>query len=327
MADNSTHRQHVLEAVRDVTVEDFGRNFEPIYERAHQMLRDFPLRVDEEIRNVLNHLRLAYDADTFDEGMLNVARGRRHIYFAIYLCFSQMIEHETKLAERHLGIPNERTDPAVLGLHRRLAAIKETRNGIPKIELERRSKADEIEEDTNRLVETDEQLEKSLLELNTFYADLREAFPSPIEIDAPSSLATPARLQVTLDKLVLIEQQQNPDAQISELESSILRQQELLAEEEVKVRRRQVIFLVIASLSACTFLVVGALWANHPQVTLLPVALLLAIFFCVSAFVLFRIFQKHKSRVSFESELLKRYLKTRLELLNAQLANRNRSAL
>lgn len=320
-------KQLVLETVRDFTVEDFGNNFEPIYERAHQVLRDFPLRVDEEIRNVLNHFRLAYDAEDFDSSMANVIRGRRHIYFAIYLCLTQIIDHQLKLAGNHLGTLNERTDQRVSEFRSRLAGIKGLRRSIPNVELVVRPTSAKIEDDINWLIGVNQRLEVGILQFNKFHADLTQVFPSQLPTGSIDSLGYPDRLDLAIGRIVLIENQES-SLQSAELRSLISEQRALLAKEERHVWRPPIFFLIfLALLLVCVFLVVDKWWAGSFQTELRFVAVPFAVLFVAIAYFIIHRSRKFKNRVDFELEVLKKYEEARLEWLDLETKGDNTAAI
>jgi len=166
-------RWRILAAVKAITVNDFGKNFEPIYERAHQSIGDFPHRADLEIRNGLSHFFRAITAKVYQESALDIIRARRHIRFAIYLCLVQMIERQLLRSLAVIETLNERNVDTKKMLRRRQKITNRLKQVRP-ISLEPRSKKSDLLRDIAGVTLTNIQLELALLEVNELCVDLQK---------------------------------------------------------------------------------------------------------------------------------------------------------
>jgi hypothetical protein len=176
---NAHEKKVVQEIVLRFLEDDYGRDFQPIFERAVQVSRGLVVEANDEIRVAHNHCAYALGRDaskkTLDKALFEIDRGRRHLQQAKYVCLVQMFSLQIRDAtERVSKIGNKKSNGDVQG---RLDALVETESTIAVLSVKQRFSREEIVADMAESVEVNKRLELLLTEVNQLIEHLDSNFP------------------------------------------------------------------------------------------------------------------------------------------------------
>jgi len=145
-------RRQVQEQICWIIENDCHRDFEPVFERAYQLLGVSPAGAESELRNANNHKALALQSDVFADAELNLARARRHYHYGKYLCLVQIVSHQLSYCNDYLTTVENDFGQVFPDLQRRYADVVRAKDDIDLLDVPRRSKsALEVGQDSERI--------------------------------------------------------------------------------------------------------------------------------------------------------------------------------
>lgn len=171
-------------AVSDILAEDYGQDFDPIYEVTVRATRDtLPSQPINEIRNFATHLANALTEPDPIEVQLELARAMRHLRLATYdaLVITLLAQEDYLLAFLN-GI--EKSKGSHPEFRKQVETIAQERREIPRIEPNTESDMETIAADVNRTTTANELLEKVITRCNELAKVLEAKFGESIVVIA-----------------------------------------------------------------------------------------------------------------------------------------------
>ncbi len=171
---NADEQRSIAEEVTKLLSTDYRLDFEPIFERAAQVMNAIPLRASEEIRIVQTHCSNAVTSDNFGQGDLEIARARRHLQQAKYECLLVMTTRQSEVISSYalevdVKDPSQR-ETVKAAFH----AAEYDFKRLPKLRSVARTSRNEILQDIESAIQVNIQLEEHLTRLNSFIEAIRD---------------------------------------------------------------------------------------------------------------------------------------------------------
>jgi hypothetical protein len=172
-------KREIERAVIRLIEDDFHKTFEPIYSAAALVLGDFIAQACEEIRNVLNHMASALAAESVDDARLNLARGKKHLLHAIYICLFLSAMQDKSSADAYVRTTESRDHRRYDELREFMDEIDKERKKIQAYNITQKSTLVAIEEDIKDLKVANQELARLVAIVSAFQEYLPRHYPAP----------------------------------------------------------------------------------------------------------------------------------------------------
>ena len=169
---NSKQKIEIQDAVIYLVQNDYLNDFETIYQLAVQYLKDYVPQASEEVRNFLDHVARALVSASVDDAELEIARAKKHIQYARYLCLLAIFIHERKIIEVRTRTLEAWSFRAIPELRKRLKQISAEKRKIRTYKFLRRESLAEIISDVETLLDVNHKYERLLKTIEEFQSFL-----------------------------------------------------------------------------------------------------------------------------------------------------------
>jgi hypothetical protein len=172
---DAEQKKEIEDAIFALIKEDYHRDFESVYEVAVTILKDFVPLACEEIRNANNHVARALSVDDVDDARLNLARARRHIHYAKYVCLVLCVLQELNAADVFINTLEQQVGRNT-ELRERMADIRAERDQIKTIVHVVRTTVALVDADTQETKDVNVRLERLLTKISDLQEELRDNY-------------------------------------------------------------------------------------------------------------------------------------------------------